>query len=148
VEPGGWRKCVGDFSESEVAPVGDRLSRAPEYARMLLAAIRILNGVLALVAPQVLARRVGIDPDRSSASLYFMRMFGVRTIFIGADLLLKKGDARAETVRTAAFIHGSDTLSAALAALSGQLPRGAGLMITAISAVNTGLALYARRGNK
>ena len=71
-------------------------------------------------------------------------MFGVRTIVIGRDLL--RGDAKA--VRNAPLVHASDTIAAAIAASSGKVPRKAGILITAISALNTVLALAARRSSR
>jgi hypothetical protein len=113
-------------------------------ARFLLGMIRIANGTVALLAPSRLAERLGVDPAQSPALLYALRMFGVRTVLIGRDLL--RNDAGA--VRAAPFVHASDTVAAALAARSGKVPRRAGIAITAISAFNTALALAARRGNR
>jgi hypothetical protein len=48
--------------------------------------------------------------------------------------------------KIAPIVHASDTVAAALLAKSGKLPRRAGLLLTAISAVNTLLSLAARRG--
>src|SRR5919204_3533205 len=119
---------------------------SPDTARTLLACIRLINGGLALLAPGFLARRLGVDPDRQPAILYVFRMFGIRTVLIGADLLLQTDQQQADNVRRAVLIHASDTLAAGLAARTGRLPGAAGLTITLISAVNTLLALYARSG--
>ena len=113
-------------------------------ARFLLGTIRIANGTVALLAPARLAERLGADPEQSPALLYALRMFGVRTVLIGRDLL--RNDERA--VRAAPFIHASDTVAAALAATSGKVPRRVGIAITAISALNTALALAARRSSR
>jgi hypothetical protein len=115
-----------------------------DAARRLLAAIRIVNGTLALVAPARLATRLGADPQQSPALLYALRMFGVRTVVIGWSLL--RGEKRA--LRAAPIVHASDTVAAALAARSGRLPRRAGVLLTAISAANTLLALAARGGGR
>ena len=42
-------------------------------------------------------------------------MFGIRTVLIGAELLMQTGDRRAEALRRAILIHASDTLAALLA---------------------------------
>lgn len=110
-------------------------------ARRLLGVIRIANGSAALLAPARLAARLGADPAESPALLYAFRMFGVRTVLIGRDVF--RGEPRA--IRAAPLIHASDTIAAALAAASGKMPRRAGLLITGISALNTVLALVARR---
>ena len=118
--------------------------RTREIARILLAGMRLFNGFLALLAPGFLARRIGVDPDANPGILYVFRMFGVRTVLIGADLLLQKGERRSESLRSAVLIHASDTVAAYLAASKGQFPRS-GRAIVLISAFNTALALVARR---
>jgi hypothetical protein len=117
-----------------------------DYARIALGLIRLVNGSLALIAPQFLARNVGIDPDTTPGGLYVFRMFGIRTVFIAWELLFATGQRRANAVNRAPIIHASDTIAALLAANSGRLPGRSGLTITLISAVNTALALYARQG--
>ena len=94
-----------------------------DYARVLLACIRLLNGTAALVVPGFLARQIGVDPDANPGIKYVFRMFGIRTVLIGAELLMQTGDRRSEAVRRAILIHASDTLAAFLASLSGQFPR-------------------------
>jgi hypothetical protein len=113
-------------------------------ARRLLAGIRILNGTLALLAPARLARGLGADPAASPGLLYALRMFGVRTVVIGRDLM--RGEPGA--VRAAPLVHASDTVAAALAAASGKVPRRTAVLITAISALNTLLALASRRRSR
>jgi hypothetical protein len=115
-----------------------------DFARRLLAAIRLFNGGAGLLFPEALARRLGIDPELNPGALYFIRLFGVRTVLIGADLL--RPERQAASLKQAPLIHGSDTLAAGIAAFSGRLPGRAGLTITFISALNTALALLASRG--
>jgi hypothetical protein len=118
--------------------------RTRDYARIALAWIRLINGALALIAPAFLARQVGVDPDLNPGVKYAFRMFGVRTVLIGADLLLQTGEERARSLRTAVIIHASDTLAALLAALSKGFPARARFIVV-ISAINTALAVYANR---
>ena len=115
------------------------------WPRLTLAAIRIVNGGAALVAPRLLARRLGIDPDANRAAIYVLRLFGVRTVIVGAALLDADPAVRAAAVDRAVVIHASDTASAALAGLAGQLPRRAAITATAISSVNVLLSVLARR---
>ncbi len=121
-------------------------SRAPGLARVALAAIRIVNGSTALFAPAVLARNLGVRRDDNQAVQYVLRMFGVRTVVIGLQLLLPEGELREASVRTAPVIHASDTASAALAGLTRQIPARPALIATSISALNTALALTACTG--
>ncbi|HLZ31527.1 MAG TPA: hypothetical protein VKV73_29765 [Chloroflexota bacterium] len=115
-----------------------------DYARILLALIRLFNGLAALLVPGVLARQVGIDPEANPGALYVFRMFGIRTVLLGFELLMQTGDRRAEALRRAVLIHASDTLAAFLASISGNFPKR-GKLIVAISAANTLLAVIANR---
>ena len=54
------------------------MRRMADLARILLACIRLFNGLAALLVPQQLARRLGIDTDEYPAAMYVLRMFGVR----------------------------------------------------------------------
>ena len=119
--------------------------RTHDLARIALAAIRLFNGTAALVAPDELARRLGVDPVQHPGVLYFVRLFGIRTVLVGAELLVRQGVRRDEALKLAILIHASDTVAAAMAALS-QPSQSGGWKIVAISAVNTALALYASSG--
>src|SRR3954465_3646808 len=66
--------------------------RTRDLARIALAGIRLFNGTAALVAPDELARRLGVDPDQNPGVLYFIRLFGIRTVLIGAELLVRRGE--------------------------------------------------------
>src|SRR6266568_2614199 len=116
-----------------------------DYARILLAGIRLFNGALALFAPTLLARQLGGgDANSNRAALYVLRLFGVRTIVVGIELLVPDAEVRASALRYAIPIHASDTFSAALAGIQGQLPRRASIMLTVISGINTALAIFAQ----
>jgi hypothetical protein len=118
------------------------VNRLREPARILLACIRLLMGLLALLAPGIPANQIGVDPKANPGILYVFRMFGMRTVLIGAELLMQTGDRRAEAVRRAVVIHASDTLAAYMASRSGVFPQK-GRIIVWISAFNTVLALIA-----
>ncbi|MET0997813.1 MAG: hypothetical protein ABWX73_03770 [Marmoricola sp.] len=109
-----------------------------------LAAIRIANGALGLLAPAVLVARTSADP-RSTAPYYAFRMFGIRTLVLGVDLLTLRGEAQVRARNQAVLIHASDTVCAAVGAIRGDVPRSAARTTVAISAVNTALAVIARR---
>jgi hypothetical protein len=89
---------------------------------------------------------LGVDPDVNPGVLYFIRLFGIRTVIIGSELLVQTGEQRAKALRLGILIHGWDTMAAAVAALSGKLPGRVGLIITLISACNTVLAVCADSG--
>ncbi|HEX2173908.1 MAG TPA: hypothetical protein VHL09_15855 [Dehalococcoidia bacterium] len=114
-------------------------------ARVLLAGIRLINGLLGLVAPGLIARRFGSAPKENPAAIYALRLFGIRTILIAIDLLHRDGRTRAHAVRVAPLIHASDTMAAILARRSGRLPGQTGAAIVLISALNTLLAVVMQR---
>jgi hypothetical protein len=112
------------------------------WAPRILGGIRLFNGAAALLVPGTVARRLGVDPDANPAPLYPLRMFGVRTVVIGAELLLpQEEEERTLAMRTGILIHASDTLAAGLGGLRGQLPPPTAALLTGVSAVNTALAI-------
>jgi uncharacterized protein YjeT (DUF2065 family) len=113
-----------------------------EFSRLALGSIRLLNGVAALVTPRVVARRLGADDERGI--LYILRLFGVRTVILGAELLFLDGELLERSVRMAPIIHASDTASAVISGARGYLPHRAAVLTTLISAINTVLALLAQ----
>ena len=117
----------------------------PNAARVLLAGVRIVNGSVSLVAPATFARRLGVEPESNGPALYALRLFGVRTVLIGLELLSSNPEVRERAVRSALPIHLSDALSAAAAGASGQLPAKGAKAAVVTSTVNTVLALLARR---
>ena len=116
-----------------------------DLARVLLACIRLFNGLAALVAPGMLLGRLGVDTEANPAAAYIARMFGIRTVLIGWELLASHGEARQKALKQAVLIHASDTLAAYLAAQTGKLPPPMNRVLVAISAMNTVLALIANR---
>ena len=118
-------------------------------ARYALAAIRIANGLLALVAPSLIIKRFGDDPDKDAAAIYGLRLFGIRTVLIGADLITEQGQPLQHSIGQAVVIHASDTVTAATLGTSGRLRPQMAVPITLISALNTALAVaawvYSRR---
>ena len=117
-------------------------------ARYALAAIRIVNGALALVAPSFIIKRFGEDPATSAAAVYGLRLFGVRTVLLGADLITRQGEALEQALQQAIVIHASDTATVAGLALSGRLRPKMAIPLALISALNTALAIAAWAGRE
>ena len=115
-------------------------SRA-DLARVLLAGVRLTMGTAGLLAPGLVIRRLAIDPAAQPGMRYPLRMFGIRTVLIGAELLESDPRRRERAEQLAPVVHGCDTVSAFLAWRRGDLAPRAGAMATAISAVNLVLAL-------
>jgi len=115
-----------------------------DKARVILGCIRLANGALALVAPRMLLQRLGSTAPDDAAAIHGLRMFGIRTVVIGAELLvLSDGPQRRQATRVAVLIHATDTWSAATLGLRRQLPLPAAAAAILISATNTALALTA-----
>lgn len=110
-----------------------------DVARVALAGIRMFNGGMALAAPERLNERMDLEPS----AVYPWRMFGIRTLLIGADLLSNDPAVRRHALRFALLIHVSDTVSAAKAGLTKAVSPRAAATATAISAANVALALIA-----
>lgn len=121
---------------------------SPTAARTALAVIRIANGATALVAPGKLLTRLGVDPVRDRSGSYPFRMFGIRTVLIGLDLLTLRGQELRRAEKLAVLIHATDTVSAAVTTARGDLPRRHGVVATVISALNTALAIVAWKGSR
>ena len=107
--------------------------------------IRVINGALGLFAPKVLIDRIDPNDPPSPAAVYAFRLFGVRTLLIGRDLLRPPGDTLTRSVAEAPLIHASDTVTATLLTVGKHVPPRSGLTLVAISGLNTVLALVAHR---
>jgi hypothetical protein len=118
-----------------------RATLASTWTRRILAIVRLVNGFLGLFLPHLLVKRLDVDPAANRAAFYPFRMFGIRTIVLGADLLTMADDELRRAERTAIVIHSVDTIAAAVGGLRGDVPPKAARLTTAISAVNTCLAV-------
>jgi hypothetical protein len=138
--------AYGDWKRFDYQRAGDvEMLLDPGMARKALAGVRIFNGTAALIVPQLLLRRLGTDPDVDRSGVYPFRMFGIRTVLIGVDLLTLQGEERRRATRVAVLIHATDTVSAVIAGLRGHLSPRAAVMTTLISSGNTALAVLAMR---
>ena len=120
--------------------------RKQDLARIALGIIRTVNGLAALFTPRKMVRRLGVDPDTNGAAIYVFRMFGIRTVLLGAQLFLLEGERRQEALRTGVVIHASDATAALIAGVRRQLPRKVAALVFVISSVNTALAIVAQGG--
>ena len=113
--------------------------------RVALGLIRLMNGAVSLLNPELVAGRLNGSGQRVAAAHYLLRMFGIRTVFLGLDLLHGTQAQQMQAIRRAPTIHGVDALAALFAGLTRQLPARRALVLTAISTINFALALAARR---
>jgi hypothetical protein len=114
-----------------------------DHARVALASIRLVNGALALLAPGVMLRRLGADPKTNGVAVYPLRMFGIRTVLLGLELLT--GEPTRQQGTTGVVIHATDAASAITAGLRRQLPARVAVLAAGISVTNTALALAIAR---
>jgi hypothetical protein len=120
-------------------------------ARYALGAIRVVNGALGLLMPAVIIRRLGgTDPQGDAAAIYGLRLFGVRTVVLGADLFRLRHRELQGALRSAVLIHGSDTATVLSLRRNEQLSAELARPLALISGANTALAVTAylasRRG--
>src|SRR5689334_15338756 len=110
-----------------------------DHARVALATVRLVNGTMALLTPETMIRRLGADPDAEPVAVHPLRMFGIRTVVLGVQLLVDEPTRR--TSRAGVVIHASDTASAIMAGLRRRLPARVAVAAAGISLTNTALAL-------
>jgi hypothetical protein len=116
---------------------------ARDHARIALAVIRLVNGTMALLTPEMMLRRLGADPAANQVAIYPLRMFGIRTVVLGVDLLA--GGSVQQKGRVGVVIHATDAASAITAGLRRQLPARVALVAAGISLTNTALAAIIAR---
>ena len=112
--------------------------------RVALGLIRLINGSAALIRPDLVAGQMSSAPPAPGIR-YVLRMFGIRTVFLGLDLLGGNEDQRRSALQRAPIIHAVDASAAILAGLGRQLPARRAVLLVGISGLNLALALVARR---
>jgi hypothetical protein len=117
-----------------------------DHARIALATIRLVNGTVALLAPEMMLRRLGADPAVNGVAVYPLRMFGIRTVLLGAELLTDGSMQRKGQVGI--LIHATDAASAITAGLRRQLPARVAIVAAGISLTNTALAVIISKPDK
>ena len=110
-------------------------------ARIALGLVRLANGSLALFAPDVLGKRLGVATKDSPGLGYGLRLFGVRTVLLGLGLLRARNDAESPVVRQALVVHTADTAAALVVMQRGELPAKGAKLAVAASAINIVLAV-------
>jgi hypothetical protein len=115
-----------------------------KVARFALGAVRIVAGGTGLLAPAMIISRFGDgDPRANPAAIYGLRLFGVRTILIGADLFRLHGRDLDHALRVAPLIHASDTATVLTLQRNKQLSPERARPLALISGLNTALAVTA-----
>ena len=113
-------------------------------ARIALGGVRIVAGATGLLAPATIITRFGdSDPAANPAAIYGLRLFGIRTVLIGADLLRLHGADLDRALWAAPIIHASDTATVLALQRAKQLSPERARPLALISGVNTVLAVTA-----
>jgi hypothetical protein len=113
-------------------------------ARFALGGVRIVAGSLGLFAPAMIISRFGDgNPSANPAAIYGLRLFGIRTVLIGADLIRLRGRDLDRALRAAPIIHASDTATVLTLQRRKQLSPERARPLALISGLNTVLALIA-----
>jgi hypothetical protein len=122
-------------------------------ARFTLGGVRVIVGTMGLLAPAMIINRFGdSNPAGNTAAVYGLRLFGVRTVVIGADLLRRHGPVLDRALKVAPLIHATDTVTVLSLVRTKQLSPERARPLLLISGLNTALALTAqlslRRGRR
>jgi hypothetical protein len=113
-------------------------------ARIALGSIRILAGTTGLLAPAMIIGRFGdANPSANPAAIYGLRLFGIRTVLLGADLIRLRGRDLDRALWAAPIIHATDTATVLTLQRRKQLSAERARPLLLISGVNTVLALIA-----
>jgi hypothetical protein len=113
-------------------------------ARYALGGIRIIAGTAGLLTPAMIISRFGdSNPAANPAAIYGLRLFGIRTVLIGADLFRLKGRDLDRALRVAPIIHASDTATVLTLQRHEQLSPERARPLVLLSGLNTVLAVTA-----
>jgi hypothetical protein len=113
-------------------------------ARIALGGVRIVAGTAGLLAPAMIINRFGdANPSANPAAIYGLRLFGIRTVLIGADLIRLHGRDLDRALWAAPIIHASDTATVLTLQRRKQLSPERARPLALISGLNTVLAVIA-----
>jgi hypothetical protein len=118
------------------------------HARYGLATVRIVNGTLGLFAPKVLIKRLDPTHEPSPAAIYAFRLFGIRTILLGLDLLVRPNAEVQRAMRVGVLIHASDVATAVLLGVQRKVSPRTAALTGLISATNVAMAVAGIEGKR
>ena len=118
-------------------------------ARFTLGGVRLVAGSAGLLAPAVIISRFTDDaPTGNPAAIYGLRLFGIRTVLIGADLFRRTGPELDHALRVAPVIHATDTATVLALWKNKQLAPERARPLALLSGANTVLAVVALLGSR
>ena len=113
-------------------------------ARIALGGVRIVAGTTGLLAPAMIISRFGdSNPSANPAAIYGLRLFGIRTVLLGADLMRLRGRDLDRALWAAPIIHATDTATVLTLQRNKQLSPERARPLALLSGLNTVLAVTA-----
>lgn len=121
------------------------MTRDKELA--LLIGGRLVVGGGALLAPRLVGRAFGIEPDDNPALPYVGRLFGVRAVFMALSLAVSQGSERDRQLRGGVAVDVTDALAAVAARRTRGLGGRAGTaaFLAAVTEAALGLRVLSQR---
>ena len=115
----------------------------PSSPGQSLAGVRIAIGIGALVAPRLIAKLFGFDPEKNPQSSYFARLFGIRDIVLGVGTLRTTGPSRRLWWQLGIATDATDVASAVLGHKDGSMSTVTTALAAGTAAMATGLGVAA-----
>jgi hypothetical protein len=118
-------------------------------ARFALGGVRLVAGTTGLLAPAMIIGRFGDEnPAHNPAAIYGLRLFGIRSVLIGADLFRLRGRDLDRALRTAPLIHASDVATVLTLLRKKQISPESARPLLVLSGANTLFAVLALVGSR
>jgi Domain of unknown function (DUF4267) len=117
-----------------------------ESAVKALAALRVVIGAAAWLAPRQSGKGFGLDPDANPPAPYLGRLFGARDVALGIGTLQATGEARRQWLQVGILVDAADAVAALAAGRAGYVSPVMGLLFAPAVAA-AALAAVALRGD-
>ena len=118
-----------------------------ESAVKALAALRVVVGAAAWLAPRQSGKGFGVEPDANPQAPYLGRLFGARDVALGIGTLQATGEARRQWLQVGIVVDAADAVAALAAGRAGYVsPVMAGLVFAPAVAA-AALGAVALRGD-
>jgi len=118
-----------------------------ESAVKALAALRVVIGVGAWVAPRLAGRSFGLHPGANPQAPYLGRLFGARDVALGVGTMQATGEARRQWLQIGVAVDAAEALAAVAAGRAGYLPPVVAGMVFVPAVAAAALGAVALRGN-
>jgi Domain of unknown function (DUF4267) len=113
-----------------------------------LAALRVVIGAVAWLAPRQSGKGFGLDPDANPQAPYLGRLFGARDVALGVGTLQAEGEAQRQWLQLGVAVDAADAIAALAAGRAGYLPPVATGLVFAPAAAGVALGVVALRGDR